>query len=65
MYGVWGTADAPVVIQRDPAAAADPNAPGAFIDIADIGNCSYIYFKDINFKARGSPAGNVVRIMNR
>ncbi|WIA19213.1 hypothetical protein OEZ85_003855 [Tetradesmus obliquus] len=61
LAAVWGTADAPVIIQRDPAAAAD--SAGSFIDVADISNCSYLFFKGINFQARpGSPAGNVVRI---
>jgi hypothetical protein len=65
MAAVWGTAEAPVIIQRDPAAAADPTAGPAVIDVIDMNNCSYIYFRDIYFRARNSPASNIVNIRNR
>jgi hypothetical protein len=61
MDGVWGTEDAPLIIQRDP--AADASAPPSVIEVVDIYNCTYLYFKGITFQQRLETAGgNVVHL---
>jgi hypothetical protein len=63
MSGVWGTAEAPVVIQRDP--AADAASLPSFVDVVYVTNCSYVYFKDVTFRARNNTPTNIVWIANR
>jgi len=67
LYSVWGTADAPLVIQRDP--AADPaGAPVVIGGEQLISNTSYLYFKGITFSAKsaaGSYGTNVIRMWAR
>lgn len=67
LYTVWGTADAPIVIQRDPA-AADSAAPVVIGGEQLISNTSYLFFKDITFSARsatGTYGGNAIRMWGR
>lgn len=64
---VWGTADAPIVIQRDPAAAGSA-APVVIGGEQLISNTSYLYFKDITFSARSATGGygtNAIRMWGR
>jgi hypothetical protein len=67
LYTVWGTADAPVVVRRDP--AIDATAGPAVIGGEQlIGNTSYLYFKDITFSAKSATGGygtNVIRMWGR
>jgi hypothetical protein len=60
MDGVWGTPDAPLVIQRDPAATALD--PPSVIEVVDIFNCTYMYFKGITFQIQYPGNGNVVHL---
>jgi hypothetical protein len=63
MEKVWGTADAPVVFQRDP--AADPALGPAVIEGEFVfGNSSYIYFKNLVFRPKAA-GGNVIRAFSR
>lgn len=65
LANVWATAEAPLIIQRDP--TADPTAePAAVLQWIRVTNCSYVYFKDIVFEAPNAGAGsNVVWISLR
>lgn len=55
---MWGTPDAPLIIQRDP--AYGPNDPPSVFEVVDIFNCGYMYFKDITFMDTAAGGGNVV-----
>lgn len=60
MDGVWGTPDAPLIIQRDP--AYGPMDPPSIIEVVDIFNCTYMYFKGITFKIQYPGNDNVVHL---
>lgn len=60
MDNVWGTPDAPLIIQRDPAAAA--SAAPSILEVVDIYNCTYMFFKGITFKIQPPGDGNVVHL---
>lgn len=67
LYTVWGTADAPVVVRRDPASGT-VDAPVVIGGEQLIGNSSYLYFRDITFSAKsstGSYGTNVIRMFAR
>lgn len=60
MDNVWGTPDAPLIIQRDP--AYGPSDPPSIIEVVDIFNCTYMYFKGITFKSTPGGDANVVHL---
>lgn len=63
MQNVWGTAEAPLIIQRDP--AAGPADPPSVLEVIDVFNCTYMYFKGITFKIQPPGSGNVVHFASR
>lgn len=60
MDNVWGTPNAPLVIQRDP--AATPLDPPSLLEVVEIFNCTHMYFRDITFKIRPPGDSNAVHL---
>jgi hypothetical protein len=52
MDNVWGTPDAPLIIQRDP--AYGPNDPPSILEVVDIFNCTYVSVQLLNTVSYGS-----------